>query len=188
MRTTPRDALLYSFGVGEDISFDIRAIEHFACRVYAFDPTPKCTAWIAAQQLPIGFNFRAVGVAATDGDGEFAPPTNQTHVSFSSVRGSDRDFSDDIITAPVKRMTTHIRELGHETPDIIKMDIEGFEYEVISDMLNSGVLPGQFLVEFHHEMYGFSQQDTIKAVQALRLAGYELFYVSSSGREYGFCR
>ena len=35
------DSVLYSFGVGEDISFDEELISEFNCIIYAFDPTPK---------------------------------------------------------------------------------------------------------------------------------------------------
>jgi hypothetical protein len=68
------------------------------------------------------------------------------------------------------------------------MDIEGFEYAVIDDMIASGVRPTFVLAEFHHGMYDATDDDTRRAVAALREVGYRLFYVSSTGREYGLVK
>jgi hypothetical protein len=35
-------------------------------------------------------------------------------------------------------------------------------------------------------MHGFTDDDTRRAVALLKAAGYVLFYVSETGREYGF--
>src|SRR5436305_14661221 len=35
------DSVVYSFGIGEDISFDLQLIDRFAVKVHAFDPTPR---------------------------------------------------------------------------------------------------------------------------------------------------
>jgi len=37
-------AVVYSLGIGEDISFDLALIEKYGARVHAFDPTPKVNA------------------------------------------------------------------------------------------------------------------------------------------------
>ncbi|MGD9669411.1 MAG: FkbM family methyltransferase [Hyphomicrobiaceae bacterium] len=186
LETTPRGALLYSFGVGEDISFDLAAIKRFECQVHAFDPTPKSMRWVAQQFVPPSFSFHAGGLAAADGEAAFAPPLSEGYVSFSSVAAVGQKV-ENAITAPVRRLKTHMESLGTREPDIIKMDIEGFEYEVIEDLMRTRILPRQLLVEFHHNLYGFQNFDTMHAVDALMAAGYDLFYISSSGREYGFC-
>lgn len=70
-----RDSVVYCFGVGRDISFDLGLIEAFHLKVHAFDPTPDSKAWIEGQALPEGFRFFPVGVADYDGDAAFfAPP------------------------------------------------------------------------------------------------------------------
>jgi hypothetical protein len=43
------ESLVYSFGVGEDISFDKEIILRHRCCVFAFDPTPRCINWIKSQ-------------------------------------------------------------------------------------------------------------------------------------------
>lgn len=180
------DSVLYSFGVGEDISFDLSAIEAVGLTVHAFDPTPRSLDWIAHQELPAQFVFHPIGIAASDGTVRFFPPANQQHVSFSKAPGVGQDSSATL--AKVSRLSTIMKNNGHESIDVLKMDIEGFEYEVITDICRSAARPTLLLVRFHHGMYGFSNEDTMKAVSKIRSAGYDIFYISGVGREYGFVR
>lgn len=182
---TPSGALIYSFGVGEDISFDIAAIEHRGCVVHAFDPTPRSQAWIQNANIPGDFHFHPIGISNQDGEAEFFAPENAAHVSFSANPAPASDLAL-AIRAPVKRLETIMAELGTGTPDVLKLDIEGFEYPVLTDLLAGEVRPGQLCIEFHHRMYSIPNQTTIDAVDRLRAAGYRLFYVSPSGQEYGF--
>ena len=47
-------------------------------------------------------------------------------------------------------LSTILEKLGHNRIDILKMDIEGAEYEVIEDIISSTVPIQQVLIEFHH--------------------------------------
>jgi FkbM family methyltransferase len=183
LEETPHGALIYSFGVGEDASFDIAAIAWRGCEIHAFDPTPKAVAWVKAQRFPEGFHFHPLGVAAQDGATRFFAPAVAGHASYSL---SPADPEGESMEAEVMRVVSIKGMLGGRAPDVIKMDIEGFEYEVIDDLLRNGPRPKQLLAEFHHDRYGIGRERTVEAVQALREAGYRLFYVSEIGREYGF--
>lgn len=81
-----------------------------------------------------------------------------------------------------------MRELGHEAIDILKMDIEGAEYRVIDDMCHGGIWPTQVLVEFHHRFPGLGVRMTKAAIATLRGHGYEIFWGSDTGEEYGFIK
>src|SRR5713101_7131829 len=43
------DPIVYSLGVGEDISFDLALIQQFGVTIHAFDPTPRVREWLASQ-------------------------------------------------------------------------------------------------------------------------------------------
>lgn len=184
-KETSRGALIYSFGIGEDISFDLAAIAKYGCRVRGFDPTPKSMTWLQAQSLPADFTFHPVGIGNHDGEANFFAPVEEGHVSFSASPNPTATQGEPIL-AKVMRLQSIVASNGGEPPVILKMDIEGFEYDVIFDILDGLIRPQQFLVEFHHGMYGIPSARTIEAVQLLRGAGYKLFYVSSGGHEYAF--
>jgi FkbM family methyltransferase len=180
------DTTIFSFGIGEDISFDLGAIREFGCKVFGFDPTPKCLGWIEAQDLLTGFTFFPVGVGGLDGDAEFHPPAVDGNASYSRAPKA-HSASTETIKAPILRLETIISRYSLPVPDVLKMDIEGFEYEVLVDLLSSQLRPSLVLVEFHHGIYsGIGPDKTNLAVDHLCAAGYALFYVSRGGHEYGF--
>lgn len=178
-------SVAYSFGVGEDISFDVALIERFGLQVHAFDPTPRSMEWLQSQAAPPEFLFHAYGVAGFDGCCEFLPPDNPAHISHSIVQ---RESSRPAIEVPVYRLGTIMKKLGHTQIDLLKMDIEGAEYPVLADMLAHRLQVKQVLVEFHHRWPHIGINKTKQAIQALNAAGYRIFSVSPSGEEYSFQR
>jgi FkbM family methyltransferase len=177
------ESVLYSFGVGRDISFERAMIERYGLTVHAFDPTPLSLGWARSQQLPEGFHLHELGIAAYDGNARFQPPAKAKFESFSLVRTSGRG---EPIEAPVRRFATLTQMLGHAKVDVLKMDIEGAEYRVLSDILGSRVQIAQILVEFHHRWKEVGASQTRRAIEELTAAGFLLAAVSSSGMEYTF--
>ena len=178
---TPR-SIVYSFGVGEDISFDLGMIARFGVTVHAFDPTPRSIAWLRTQELPPALQFHAYGIGSIDGVARFYPPEDDRFVSFSIVERSVPGRA--AIEAPVRRLASIMEQLGHDRVDVLKMDIEGAEYEVLDDVLRSDIPITQLLVEFHHFLRPVPVSRTRAALRALDAAGFDLFAVSSSEREF----
>jgi hypothetical protein len=72
--------------------------------------------------------------------------------------------------------------------DVLKIDIEGGEYELIDQLGGFRDRIGQLLIEFHTRLLPDSQKHfTDDAIRKLRDAGYLLFHVSGRGTEFGFC-
>lgn len=180
------DAVVYSVGIGSDISFDIGLISRFGCHVHGFDPTPNASAWIKKQALPLKFHYHAVGLAASDGEAAFLKPEIEGWDSFGTI--TDTTPENRIVRCPVKRLSTIAAELGHHRIDLLKMDIEGFEYQVLDDILAGDIAIDQLLVEFHHTMYSHTPKDTRDAVEKLKSSGYILFSISNVGHEYSFVK
>lgn len=179
-------SLVYSFGVGEDISFDLSLIERFGCRIIAFDPTPRSIQWVKEQRLPANLEMHPFGVAAFDGEALFYPPDNPDHVSHTIV--SRGGHSGKAIRAPMRRLSSIMHSLGHSKIDILKMDIEGAEYEVLKDAMASKIDVSQILVEFYHRFSDIGPRPTLGAVNLLRKNGYALFSVSRSREEFSFIK
>lgn len=183
------DSVVFSFGVGEDISFDLQMIDHFRVQVHAFDPSQGSKKWLDSQNVPEEFHFYPYGLAHKDGHISFTQPTEP---GIRSLRMTDPEKKSELkettFSLPVQRLSTILRKLGHHCIDILKMDIEGAEFGVIEDIISSPVPISQVLIEFHHRFSNFSVHHTRKAIARLNDAGYSIFNVSGSGEEISFIK
>jgi FkbM family methyltransferase len=178
-------SVVYSVGVGSDISFDAALIARENVEIHAFDPTPRSIAWINEQALPDGFHFHPWGLAAHDGTAEFAAPACVDHVSFRIV---DTKEHTNTIACPVLRLRTIMERLGHTHVDILKMDIEGAELSVLPQLLESDVNVRQLLVEFHHRGDGVAMNQTKALLRRVHDRGFRIFSVSPTAQEISWIR
>ncbi len=179
-------SVVYSFGVGYDISFDLKIINHFDLGIYAFDPTPKSIEWVKKQNLPKQFVLKEYGLADFDGKAKFHPPENPEYISATMLERSQTE--NEAYKVEVKTLKTIMTELGHRQLNLLKMDIEGAEYKVINNMIESGIKPDQLLIEFHHRFENVGINKTINTVNKLRAYGYFVFFISKTGEEISFIR
>ena len=176
-------SIVYSFGVGTDISFDISLIKKYNLSIYAYDPTPRSIDWLQKQQISKNFIFEQVGISNNDGTMTFFQPENSEHVSFSI-----NSISESSIKLPVNKLSTLMSKNNHSYIDILKMDIEGSEYDVLDDILEKKYFIKQILVEFH---YRFSHENLIKTkniIKKMNFNGYKIFNISPNGEEYSFIK
>lgn len=176
------NSIVYSFGIGEDISFDLDIIKNHKCQVFAYDPTPRSVEWISHQDLPGYFHFQPYGIYSIDGESEFYLPKNKTHVSGSLSLTEITDEKEKIKVL-VYRLKTLMEKNRHDHISILKMDIEGAEYEVLEDIINSGINVHQILVEFHHRLKEVGAPKTRNILKLLNDNGYHVFGISDSNRE-----
>jgi len=179
-----RRSVIYSFGVGTNITFDQAIAEKYACEVDLFDPTPRSIDWVNSRTLPNGLNFHEYGLAAEDGYIEFYPPRKSSSSHFSPVKRGLKADQGIKISAPVFRLQTIMDKLGDDHIDVLKIDIEGGEYEAIDDMLASGIEVRQLAVEFHHCFKTIPVERTVAVITALRRVGYKLVYISQRTNEF----
>ena len=186
------DSVVYSFGLGEDVSFDLSLIETYGVEVHGFEPDPRSLRWLAAQALPTSFNVYALALAERDGRASLfpqRPPAPDGTLSASRTLLSDirpDAPAREIENVEVHRLRTVMSMLGHERVDVLKMDIEGAEYGVIDDLLASAIPVGQLLVEFHHRLRTLSRAQTRRAIRTLASHGFRPFFVSSQLTEFSF--
>ena len=95
---------------------------------------------------------------------------------------------DDGIKVPARSIPSIMATLGHDSVDVIKLDIEGAEYEVLDGLLSENIRPRHLLVEFNHRFPGFGKGMTADIVRRLQLNGYRILFVSATGREVSFIR
>lgn len=143
------DSIVWSVGVGCDVSLDIQLVEKFGCKVYGFDPTPKSIEWIKHQELPANFVFCPWGISAVSGKQTFYLPANPNFVSGTVTK----NLGGEEITCDFKTLAETAERLGTPHVALSKIDIEGEEYRVLPDYLRGEHLgppqADQIWVEFH---------------------------------------
>jgi FkbM family methyltransferase len=183
-----KSSIVYSFGTGRDISFDTACIRRHGSVVHAFDPTPKSIEWIQNRRLPGKFHFHPYGISASGtGPVEFFLPANPRAISGSLVKHKEVNATRSV-KVMMKTFEDITRELNHTHIDVLKIDIEGSEYEVIDTILASPVTIDQILVEFHDRDFDLAEPRSKEAVKRLNEKGYLVFGCSSSYEELSLIR
>lgn len=181
------NSIIYSFGIGEDISFDEELIKKFGCTIFGFDPTPKSVQFIKNKGSLSNFYFVPYGIYCYDGEIKFYLPPNSEHVSCTTSNvWKYKNSEEQTITVPVKKFTTILKEFGHSKIDVLKLDIEGSEYEVLDDILSSNIKIDQILIEFHHRFPSIKIKQTKIAINKLNNSGYLIAAISDQYEEFTF--
>jgi FkbM family methyltransferase len=177
-----RRPVVYSGGVGKDISTELELLSSFDCSIFLYDPSPtgQATMQKAENQRP-GLSYKPSGFAGRPGPITFSLPSNAAEGSFSSRAGSGPTVDFDCV-----RLSEQAQLRGHREIDLVKLDIEGFEYEVLDDLLASTLSVHQICVEFHPWLSKHCARETAKAMRKLRREGFRIIY--KHGSDYTFYR
>jgi len=183
-------SIVYSVGVGDDISFEVSLIRSFALpTVFVLDPTPTSISWLSRQHVPREFKLFHYAIADYNGTEQFFPHDNPDFVAHSLI--PRKATAEQAVEVQVRTLDSVMSELGHDHIDLLKMDIEGSEYAVVESLLCQNVDVRQLLVEFHHldrHTDGMNATRTKGAIRKLNRAGFKIFHVTPAGQEYSFLR
>lgn len=139
--------LTYAFGGHSETDWDIAMTRHTGCEHHIFDPTAPCMepdkgktsckpwAEILGPALKANHNvssYQAYGISGHNG-----------YIKW---------FRNKI---PVYDLSTIMAKLGHtgRRIDVLKLDIEGSEFDVIPNLVQSGIEVGQLLIEVHWPLH-----------------------------------
>ena len=165
----PENSTVISAGVGEDISFDKEIIRLKNCSVIGVDPTEKSAKYIRENPQE-NFQFIQKALSHTNEKIKIYKNHNPEWVSESILR-SHNMVSDDYYEAE----STTLEELLKRYPDVslIKMDIEGSEYDLIDNLTD--LKTPQVCVEFHHFCSEKTWEDTKRCILKMGEVGYKRF-------------
>jgi len=182
-------SIVYSLGVGDNIDFDLAVIKRCKSNVYAFDPTPTSESFVNEDDRPRQFHFQAWAAAGIDGSLTLYPRVLGAGLLSDMMYTlmPEESSEDSGIEVPAYTIATLVEKLGHSRIDLLKMDIEGAEYDVLDGLIASSIRPRQLLVEFHHRFVDDGLKRTAAVIARLRSEGYRIFSVcAETGRELSF--
>lgn len=140
-----RESFVISGGAGHDISFELELIALCSCNVILLDPSlPGATTVENLNEKPAELIFLKKGLAANSGVHYLSrPDSNEDQKSWQ--------ISEE--TAGVEHHFTTLSQLLKDNKksqiDFLKIDIEGFEYEVLNQVLRDKIPIRQICVEIH---------------------------------------
>lgn len=194
-------SLCYGVGAGEDISFEVELINQYGCEVHCFDPTPRAQRHVdqlhrnTINGIPTSINdaadlcykidpgclarlhFHAIGLWSQDRTMRFYAPENPAHVSHSIV---NLQHTTGYFEADCRTLPTVMQTLAHSDLSLLKLDVEGAEYEILASILDSDIRPTILCVEFDE---GYNPLDDgylpriLNMVSRVKTRGYRLSYV-----------
>jgi FkbM family methyltransferase len=184
-----KNSICYLVGAGEEISFDIEVAEKFRCKVLTIDPTPRAIEHynkrlldtIKPKNLDTVMEFLPFGIWNDDTKVKFYAPQNPNHVSHSVV---NLQKTDTYFEAEVKKLTTVMKMQDDTKIDLLKIDIEGAEYEVIKSFIAERIFPKVICIEYDET---FNAQDEhykkriSESVKLIMDQGYALFHIDYPG-------
>ncbi|MCM1182636.1 MAG: FkbM family methyltransferase [Roseburia sp.] len=182
--------IVYSFGIGEDLSFSEQLSDKYKqCEIHAFDPTPKAIKFVENfDKGRLGsFHFYPYGLSDRNGVKRFFMPKNPKYVSGSEICNTAVD-KNNTIDVEMRTLEQIMVSLGHLYIDILKMDIEGSEFEVIPQIMERHINVRQICVEFHDRLIDNGRKKRVQVLELLKKNYYELVYVSDSGEELTFIK
>jgi len=176
------ESIIYSGGVGNDISFEHSLVKEFGCTVNLFDPSPTGIATMKRlENTNPQLKFLPVGLAGQPCTLRLVPPLSSEEGSWfmHEVKGS--------FEAPCLDLGSLMKQNHHSFVDLVKLDIEGSEYGVIENILDARIPVRQILVEFHHGLLpGIRLSQSLRA--GLRLLSRDYMLISIFGTTYSFIR
>ena len=140
------NSVIFDFGVGEDVSFSEELIKATQCNIELFDFTPTSIEWYKNNINNSNMNYNEYGLS--NHTGELKVHSTGDGISRRPAwMGWEHNE-----TYHVKTLSDIMIEKNVNHIDLLKIDIEGEEYSVIPNMIDSKIFPIQICMEFHSRM------------------------------------
>jgi FkbM family methyltransferase len=175
------DAVVIDAGCSYEADFSVYLIRQHGVRAFGVDPTRKHAEALRAlaAQYPDRFTHVPCAISATDGTLTF----HESRVNESGSLFTDHVnvVHDETTSYDVEAVTlgTLLKRVGVETVDMLKLDLEGAEYDLLARTTADELRPfKQLFVEFHHHAVShFAEADTRRLVERISAFGFRTFSV-----------
>jgi FkbM family methyltransferase len=193
------NSIIYSGGVGEDISFDLLLHDTYKTNIYLIDPTKRASKHYEEVKefymtrkpyfsgdiqkdyiRTIGhckpdfskFTYISKGLWSKQGTLKFYKPTNEKYVSHTLIENM---YSDNYDTVEVDSIKNIMDSFSHTHINLLKLDIEGSEIAVVDQMLKDAIFPDYICIEFDLRLKNVDyRNETGGILTSLSNAGYTM--------------
>ncbi len=169
--------VIYSFGIGNDITFDKTAADLFSVPIYMYDPTPGVSVFMENHNHDERLIFKSEGIYSFETTTKLyiSDKVGKLNSSLHPIHGADGAFE----LVHCRTLDMFMAENGHDSIDILKMDVEGVADDVLNQMLDeTDIRPKQIVTEF--EIKGVENPITylpkiLSLMRKLKDNGYIIF-------------
>lgn len=177
-------------GCSYQADFSVLLMRRYGVRAFGVDPTRKHAAALCELEARYQGRFVHVPCAIAAEDGVLTFTESRTNESGSLLQDHVNVIQDETTTYDVKAVTlpSLLKEIGVEAVDLLKLDLEGAEYELLGSVTREQLQPfRQVFVEFHHHAVSrFRESDTRRIVGRLSDLGFNA--ISVDDHNYLFYR
>lgn len=135
------DCVIYSIGGNNEWQFEMDLLERTNCEVHTFDCTGKIERFQVPRHDRMKFHHICVGARRAEGIGNDHPDCGMTWKPGNLC-------GDTWTLAEIQR------EFGHDRVDLLKLDIEGWEWPLFDVPKTDASMPMQVLMEVHWNWAG----------------------------------
>lgn len=156
-------------------------------KVYAIEPVPK-NAWLLNQNIDLN-NYENVSwfplaIGGENGEGEMYVYEKGNLCSFTK---NIQNEATEKITVPIMTLDSFVEKLVSGDPTLIRMDVEGYEYQIIKGMteLLRSDKPLVLFIELHPFM--MSKEDMRDLIETLKQNNFKVkaIFLEPSTSDYG---
>ena len=166
-------------GLGNDADFSDAIITRFSAQCHGVDPTKKHQSSLARVASRHGDRLRLYPVALAGTSGSMTFYEARDRVSGSLFGGHVN--ASGAVAYQVRSLSFEdlLAEAAIARPDLLKLDIEGAEYDVLASIADKTLKNiGQIIVEFHHYcVEGITERDTRQVVSRITGLGFQSYSV-----------
>jgi FkbM family methyltransferase len=164
-----RDWICYSVGAGGDISFDLELINRYGATVRSFDPVEEFGRQaLDAAQGEARFSFHQCAIASVDAPMRVQRTHDPSSLSVSAAGLYDTEEWSEVSG---RTLSSLMADLGDERIDLLKVDVEGAEYDLLAGIDLPALGVKIFSVQLHHTG---TVRAALNIVKRLEHQGYRL--------------
>ena len=143
------NSIIYTFGVGESISFEEILSDRFKSKVFCYDPTSLAVNYMKKKKYNKNLiYFKNYGIWNEDAKVKFFHQSkNDINNTGGSITNLFENQSYDLLQC--YKLKTLMHQNKHLKIDVLKLDIEGPVFDILENIINDEILK-QIVVGFEY--------------------------------------